>query len=343
MPVRLHSSRISHEPEHTPRALPAHLPREPIRIGLVNSMPKAAFKATENQFLSLLNAASEDLSIELSLYVLRSTRATAHGHERATSRYDFVDELWGQHLDGLIVTGTEPISTSLKHEPYWDSLTQLLDWARTNTLSSVWSCLAAHAAILHMDGIERRRNHDKHFGVFQCQRVSEDRLLEGIASHFHIPHSRWNGVTEQDLTAHGYRVLTRTSDAEVDTFIKQEDSLFVFFQGHPEYATDTLLREYRRDIGRYLRKQADTYPLVPRGYFAPSSELAFSSLRETAGSQSVDQLLAGVSTAMDTLQIENTWRSSAVRLYRNWLEHLCESKFAADPHTKQDAARATYP
>jgi hypothetical protein len=45
------------------------------------------------------------------------------------------------------------------------------------------------------------------------------------------------------VAACGYEVLARTDDTEVDTFIKQESSLFLFFQGHPEYESDTLYRE----------------------------------------------------------------------------------------------------
>jgi homoserine O-succinyltransferase len=327
MPVRLHSNRASHNPARPPAQQPS---RQPLRIGLVNSMPEAAFQATEKQFLSLLNAASEDLPIELSLYVLRDTPIASNGNH-AASKYAVVDELWNQSLDGLIVTGAEPSTSSLKDEPYWRSFTQLLDWARDNTLSTIWSCLAAHAAILHMDGIERRRNHAKHFGIFQCRRVSDHQLLKGTAPRFHIPHSRWNGVAEQDLSAHGYRVLTRTADAEVDTFFKQENSLFVFFQGHPEYATDTLLREYRRDIGRFLRNDTKAYPNVPRDYFDSTTAKAFSTLRENIPSLHRDQLLAGIAAVMHAIQIENTWHSTAVRIYSNWLEQLCACKEERQP------------
>ena len=323
MPVRVHSSRFSQEHPHTPpRTNEKELSCEPIRIGLVNSMPEAAFKATEDQFLSLLNSASDGIPVELSLYVLRGTPIAVANCDHAASRYAYVDELWNQTLDGLIVTGTEPTTAALKDEPYWKSFTQLIDWSRGNTLSAVWSCLAAHAAILHMDGIERRRNPVKHFGVFQCHRVSDDRLLKGTASSPFIPHSRWNGVAEQDLMAHGYQILTCTADAEVDTFIKQEGSLFVFFQGHPEYATDTLLREYRRDIGRFLRDDANAYPRLPHGYFDSAAERAFSSLQENASSLHRDQLLAGIASAMESMTIENTWQATAVRIYSNWLEYL---------------------
>jgi homoserine O-succinyltransferase/O-acetyltransferase len=347
MPVRLQSRRFDHDlpagASRVPGKQPSQLSepsREAIRIGLVNNMPEAAFKATENQFLSLLESASEGLSVELSLYVLRGAAVAASNGDHAANRYACVEELWGQSLDGLIVTGAEPMTAALKDEPYWESFVQLLDWARDNTRSSIWSCLAAHAAILHMDGIERRRNHAKHFGVFQCHRESDDGLLKGVAPHFAIPHSRWNGVDARQLEAHGYRVVSRTADAEVDTFTKQEKSLFVFFQGHPEYATDTLLREYRRDIGRYIRRDAGVYPQLPHGYFDRASEQAFSSLRASVSSRSSNELLAGVAAVTDTIKIENTWQPTAVRLYRNWLEYTSGCQDASHPRRKVDASHA---
>ena len=65
-------------------------------------------------------------------------------------------------------------------------MTRILEWARENTHSTVWSCLAAHAAVLHMDGIGRHRSADKHFGVFECVRVSEHPLLAGAPLRFNF-------------------------------------------------------------------------------------------------------------------------------------------------------------
>ncbi len=319
MTIRLHSNRLIHDSP----SLGKSPSRRPLRIGLVNNMPAAAFRATEHQFRALLNTASDGLPIHLSLYVLRGTPMDASLRDHAASRYACVDELWNETLDGLIITGTEPTAPALRDEPYWHSFTQLLNWARDNTLSTICSCLAAHAAVLYMDGIERRKNHAKHFGIYPCNRVSDDSLLRGIPPGLTMPHSRWNGVAEQDLSAHGYRVLTRTPDAEVDIFIKQENSLFVFFQGHPEYATDTLLREYRRDIGRFLRHQTKAYPNLPRGYFERADEKAFASIEENAAVLHRDEVLAGIAALMPTLKIQNTWQPAAVRIYSNWLEHLC--------------------
>ena len=41
-----------------------------ITIGLVNNMPDEALKATERQFISLLDSASQGMQIRLSLYTL---------------------------------------------------------------------------------------------------------------------------------------------------------------------------------------------------------------------------------------------------------------------------------
>ena len=63
----------------------------------------------------------------------------------------------GTPPDALIVTGTEPVAPLLSDEPYWERLRELLQWAQANTTSSIWSCLAAHAAVELLDGIRRRR------------------------------------------------------------------------------------------------------------------------------------------------------------------------------------------
>jgi len=329
MPVYLDSDRCSDDSEEgytwPLRKPPSQLPElsRCVTIGLINNMPHAAFTATERQFVSLLDAASDGISINLSLYALPGIPRTETSGHRAGSRYLSVDMLWDLRLDALIVTGKEPMTPNLKDESCWESFTKVIDWARDNTHSTVWSCLAAHAAILHMDGIERRRSADKCFGVFECTRVSSHPLMAGAPARFNVPHSRWNGAAEEELAASGYNVLARTADAGVDTFVKQESSLFVFFQGHPEYESGTLLREYRRDVERYLRGEASTYPSAPRSYFSRSAEDALSALREKAMSCRSEDLLSSVAAVLESEKIENTWRRTAVRLYRNWLEYIC--------------------
>jgi len=290
-------------------------------IGLINNMPDAALDATERQFRALLDAAADGLVLRLTLYTLPEVPRTDFGR-RQVSCYSDLGDLWDRHHDGLIVTGTEPRAADLKDEPFWGSLTRVLEWAERHTHSTVLSCLAAHAGILHIDGIVRRPLGNKRFGIFECVRVSDHPLTAAAPSRLQMPHSRWNEIPEEALLACGYRVLTRSEDAGVDAFVKQRKSLFVFFQGHPEYEAVTLLLEYRRDIGRFLRRETDTYPPTPHGYFDPETVEALTALRERAMLDRREELLAGFPTAMAAGKVTNTWRSTAQSLYRNWLLYI---------------------
>jgi len=253
------------------------------------------------------------------------------GRRHVRSFYSEIDDLWDSHLDGLIVTGTEPRASNLKDEPYWRSLTRVLDWAEHHTHSTVWSCLAAHAAILHLDGIGRRPLSDKRFGVFECARVADHHVTAGLPPRLPMPHSRWNDIPEDALASCGYRVLTRSAETGVDAFVKQSGSLFVFFQGHPEYEATTLLLEYRRDIGRFLRGERETYPPMPRGYFDEATTRALAALRARALVDRREELLTEFPVALAAEGVTNTWRPAAERLYHNWLAYLRAQKTQRPP------------
>jgi homoserine O-succinyltransferase len=299
-----------------------------LEIGLINNMPDAALEATERQFLALLEAAADGMDVRLRVYALPEVPRTDRGRRHVDETYLPIGELWDSALDGLIVTGTEPLAQDLVDEPYWESLTRLVDWTELNTYSSVWSCLAAHAAVLHLDGVARRRLADKRFGVFECARISAHPLTAGLPPRIRMPHSRWNELPEHALTASGYRVLTRSAEAGVDMFVRHGHSMFVFFQGHPEYEPQTLLLEYRRDVRRFLRREREAYPPVPQGYFDPAAVAALDALRERALSNPDEALLAEVPVTLGET-IEHTWRSAAVRAYRQWLRYMSAQKAAS--------------
>jgi homoserine O-succinyltransferase/O-acetyltransferase len=295
-----------------------------ITIGLVNNMPDEAVEATERQFISLLDSASQGMQVRLSFYMLPGVPRKELGNPR--NRYSSIEDLWNGRLDGLIVTGREPLSPNLIDEPYWESFSRLVDWAKENAHSTAWSCLAAHAAILQLDGIRRRKRDDKLFGIFDCARVSDHPLTAGTGSRFSLPHSRWNGVAEEDLSDCGYRVLTRSTETGADTFIKHQKQLFLFFQGHPEYESDTLLREYRRDVSRYFRGEAPFYPSMPQSYFSRDIAAALTLLQEKAVRGEGGELFPAVSAVLTEATIKNSWHASATNIYKNWLRYIGAQK-----------------
>ncbi len=300
--------------------------RTVLHIGLVNNMADAAMCATEHQYLRLLEAAAGDMLVYFTLYALPEVEREPAGQSRVDRFYFGIEQLWEQPPercpDGLIVTGREPRTADLRHEAYWPSFQRLLAWTQEHARSAVWSCLAAHATVLALDGIERVRSQHKHFGIFTCEQAAPHALLAGAPASLRLPHSRWNGVSAGQLTANGYQVLTRTSDGGVDTFVKQDAGLFLFFQGHPEYESETLMGEYRRDVGRYLRNEMETYPLLPLDYFEEETERSLREIEARARASRQEKLLGEVSALLNSVRIHNTWRNTAVLIYRNWLQHL---------------------
>jgi homoserine O-succinyltransferase len=315
-------------------------------IALVNNMPDSALRATERQFLTLLEAAAQEAMVHVSFYTLPEIARSEERVSRTNNGYFGFGSLWNRQFDGLIVTGTEPSKLSLKEEPYWGSLTAVIEWAEQNTLSSVWSCLAAHAAILHVSGIPRRRLADKLSGVFQYTKTSDnvlaERLTNGISDRLWVPHSRWGDVgapgNADELDTFGYHVLARSETGGIDSLIKRTRSLFVLLQGHPEYEADSLLLEYRRDIRRYLSGERATYPSMPRNYFGGAAIAQLKVFEEWALSDRRSELLGEFPIVRFSGGTANTWRSAAVRIYRNWLRYLREQKAEARG-IRQTAAR----
>ena len=300
--------------------------QRPVVVGLVNNMPDTALEATEAQFGRLLNAASGSLPVRLRFYFLpevpRGTAGQAHVNG---DRYWSIEALWRDPPDALIVTGTEPVAPLLSDEPYWERFRELLNWAQVNTTSSIWSCLAAHAAVEILDGVRRRRLDHKRCGVFAHTVDASQALLQGVAAPLHTPHSRWNELPMEALRDHGYSIVSTSPESGADMFTKQSSSLLVFFQGHPEYESTTLLREYRRDVGRFLRGQQAHYPTLPEGYFLPEALDTLRAFESRARAARDGELLNEfpVNALAETLQ--NTWSDSAIGIYRNWLALLARS------------------
>jgi homoserine O-succinyltransferase len=294
-----------------------------INIGLINNMPDSALIATERQLFEVLNAAAGRIPVRLKLYALPNVPRTDWGRQYMRRFYCDIDDLSDADLDGIIVTGTEPRTSNLAEEPYWGELRQLIEWAQENTVTAVWSCLAVHAAILYLEGTDRHPLAEKCIGIFEQTKVLDHPLMKGVPSRVRIPHSRWNEVCEGTLTSRGYSILTKSADAGVDMFVKlQKSSLFVFFQGHPEYEAQSLLGEYRRDVGRFLRREMGAYPTMPKGYFDDQSEQLLADFRRRALSHRCSELLAKFPVERVAANLKNTWHSAGKRIYRNWLLYM---------------------
>lgn len=296
--------------------------RGTLHVGLINNMPDPALRATEIQFARLLKEAAGPLDVRLRLFSMSTITRSPQARARMEGFYDDAGMLPHAPVDALIITGAEPQAADLRNEPYWQELTRLIDWARTGTITTLFSCLAAHAAVLHLDGIMRRPLARKQSGIFTAIRTEDDPLFLNVPGRFPVPHSRRNETPEHALVTHGYHVLTRLADGGADMFTRElpGESRMVFLQGHPEYDSVTLGREYLRDMGRFLRGESGAPPQLPENYFDRVTEDRLQgALRAGAGLDVFTEIL---STALPVQQ----WRSASVRLFANWLGAAAAAK-----------------
>jgi homoserine O-succinyltransferase len=218
----------------------------------------------------------------------------------------------------------EPNTVDLRQELLWSFFTDVFDWAEFNAVPTVLSCLAAHAAVLHTDGIIRIPLSVKRFGVFQHNVVSRHPLARGLPSSLRAPHSRWNELDKNMLADYGYQVLTYSAQAGVDIFVKQRRSLFVHFQGHPEYGIDTLFGEYRRDIRRFLAREQDCYPSLPEGYFSKAAEARLNAFRERAFCERREELWQQFPRQLAPTDRTAPWGAAATKIIHNLLNYIGE-------------------
>lgn len=300
-----------------------------LTIGLVNNMPDSALQATERQFMRLLEAASGNNRIRFHCFSLPSVKRSPPAKHRVDAQYRDIADLDHLQIDGLIVTGAEPNAATLPEEPFWKDLGKIIDWAETNTRSTIWSCLAAHAAVLHCDGIERKRLGAKCSGIYDCSKVTDDWLTADVPPLLKVAHSRVNELQASDLTAHGYQLLTESREVGVDIFAKQLRSRFIFFQGHPEYDALSLQREYLRDVTRFLSGERNTYPAIPAGYFEAETEAKLADFQKRAR---VERKLP-LSAELPGLRIRPNVaaNAAATAIFKNWLDYLSDSARPATP------------
>lgn len=262
-----------------------HQDIRPLRILLLNLMPTKI--VTETQILRKLS--NTPLQIEVDLLQTVSHTAKNVSSEHLETFYTSFDQVKNQKYDGLIITGAPVELLDFEDVDYWDELVQIMEWSKTNVFSTLYICWGAQAGIYHHFGVEKRPVAKKISGVFEHTVVKPSSpLVRGFDDRFAAPHSRYTEVVAGDIEQDERLELIAVSD-EAGVFIaKSTDSRHFFVFGHPEYDTETLDKEYRRDVDRALN------PEVPAHYY-PGDD--------------------------PTQTPQCTWRAAAQLLFTNWLNY----------------------
>ncbi len=261
----------------------------PLRIALLNLMPKKI--QTEIQFSRLIGATPLQIDLHLIRMSEHKTRNTAAEHMETF--YRPFQAVRDEKFDGLIVTGAPIEHLPYEEVTYWDELTQVFDWTRTNVHSTFGVCWGGMALLRHFWGVEKHMLARKAFGCYSHQNLAPtSHYLRGFSDECTIPVSRWTEIRQSDIDDVPELSTLLGSEKVGPCLIEAPAHRTLVILNHLEYDSGTLKEEYDRDV-------ASGGPItLPVNYF-PGDDPAMTP--------------------------RNRWRSHAHLLYGNWINEIYQS------------------
>jgi len=292
-----------------------------LHVGLLNMMPDAALAATERQFFRLVGESNPIAQFYVHPFTLPELERGPDAQTHIDEYYEPFDRIREQGLDALIVTGANVIGPELASQPFWEPLIAVIDWAMDNVTSTLCSCLATHAMLQFRHGKKRVPQPHKIWGVFPHRVLDKSHpLVNDVNTRFDVPHSRWNAVTRQQFEAAGLHVLVDNEDIGVHLATSADGLRVVFFQGHPEYDTISLLKEYKREVMLYANRKRDDYPPFPDNYFHTREKALLNEYRGRIEAALADgSRLPQFPERLIEGRLDNTWHDTAEAVVGNWM------------------------
>ena len=295
-----------------------------LHIGLLNMMPDNALQATERQFFRLVGESNQIAQFYMHPFTLPELSRGAEAKTYISKHYETFDQIREQGLDALIVSGANVSRPDLDQEPFWEPLQNVMNWAWENVTSTICSCLATHAVMQFRYGQKRTpRKEGKLWGVYEHRVVDRNHpLVEHTNTLFYAPHSRFNDISESQFESAGMKVLVKSEKAGVHMAVSPDGFRLVCFQGHPEYDTISLLKEYKREVTRFMNGERGDYPPVPENFFNESAlEILKNCEKQIRGGSKTPDFPE--EKIIETL--DNTWRDSARSTIANWAGHVYQT------------------
>ena len=277
----------------------------PLEIAILNLMADKI--TTERQLAAWLG--STPLQVQLTFVATDAyVHAIRNGHksrstptEHIVKFYNPLSDIRADKFDGLIVTGVNALQPRVSDEAFWPEVQEICDWSTGHVFSSLFLCWGAKAALKHFHDVESIKGQHKTFGLFEHRLVKDTTgLLFGFPDVFQAPVSRWKNPDPAAIAKRPALEVVATSK-EAGPNILVESEAFgetgrrfprrVYVLNHPEYETETLGVEYRRD------RAADPATRLPLHYY-PGDDPTRAPL--------------------------NTWRHTA-QLYANWVKLVYEA------------------
>lgn len=258
----------------------------PLEILILNLMPLK--EDTEVQLLRALSNTPLQINITFLQTATYVSTHTAASH--LNQFYLTFDHVKNRRFDGMIITGAPIEHLDFEQVDYWNELTEIMDWTKTNVTSTFHICWGAQAGLYYHFGVRKVWLDEKISGVYLHRVLNrKNPLVRGFDDVFMAPHSRHTASSPEDIRKCDDLVILATSDEVGDLLVMKKDGSQIFVLGHLEYDRLTLDREYKRDLVKGLN------PKIPDNYY----------------------------TDNDTqIRPYLTWRATSNCLYSNWLNYF---------------------
>ncbi|MCQ2506692.1 MAG: homoserine O-succinyltransferase [Lachnospiraceae bacterium] len=257
----------------------------PLKIAILNLMP---LKEDAEVYL-LRSLSNTPLQVDITFLTTKSYEGKNTPKSHLEQFYKFYDDIKDEKFDGLIVTGAPVENLEFEEVAYWDELTQILEWSKTNVTSTLHICWGAQAGLYYHYGIRKVQLEKKLSGIYKHEVMNRRHpLVRGFDDIFYAPHSRYTEADREMIDESGlFTVLAKSEEAGYFILLAQ-NGRHVFVMGHPEYDRYTLDKEYQRDLNKGIN------PDIPVSYYPDDNP-------------SEKPLM--------------TWRAHANTLYSNWLNY----------------------
>ncbi len=291
-----------------------------LHIGLLNMMPDAALEATERQFFRLVGESNPVAQLHIHPFTLKEIPRSPQAQAHVERYYDRFEQLQQRGLDALIITGANVSQPDLEKEVFWQPLKTVLEWAWENTCSILCSCLATHAVMQACYGQRRTPLERKCWGVYRHRVIRPDHpLVFEMNTVQDVPHSRYNQISREQFEAAGLHVLIE-GEQGVHMATSPDGFRMVLFQGHPEYDTISLLKEYKREVVLHARGERPDYPPFPEHFFPPQIQALLDEYRERLEqAAAAGQEPPPFPEHLIVPRLDNTWHDSAEGIINNWI------------------------
>ena len=117
----------------------------PLKIAILNLMPLKI--TTETDLIRLLS--NSPLQIEIDFIKIKSHTPKNTPIEHLQMFYKDFDSIKHNNYDGMIITGAPVEKLDFGEVNYWDELTEIFDWGKSNVTSTLYICWAAQAGLYY--------------------------------------------------------------------------------------------------------------------------------------------------------------------------------------------------